>query len=237
MEPGSASSSPSAAADVDPKTVAAGYDRWASLYDHDGNPMQGLEQPLVWDAAGDVAGLTLLDLGCGTGRHALRFAAAGAVVTAVDFSAGMLDEARRKPHADRVSFQQRDLQEPLPFAAAAFDLAVSGLVLEHLPDPSAFFREMRRVLKRGGRAIVSNMHPAMFLRDAQAQFTDPATGLRVRPGSLRHSVSDLLMAALRAGFSLEEVSEHAPDESFAEGFPRAAKYVGWPMLVLLKLRA
>jgi triosephosphate isomerase len=53
-------------------------------------------------------------------------------VTAVDFSAGMLDEARRKPGADAICFLQHDVHEKLPFADGEFDLVVSGLVLEHL---------------------------------------------------------------------------------------------------------
>jgi malonyl-CoA O-methyltransferase len=45
------------------------------------------------------------------------------------------------------------------------------------------------------------------------------------------------MAAVRAGFALEDLLERAPDEAFASRYPRAAKYVGWPMLVVLQLRA
>src|SRR5436309_7019436 len=77
-----------------------GYDRWAALYDADPNPLVALEEPWVDRLLGDVRGLSVLDLGCGTGRHALRLEAAGAVVHAIDFSEAMLDQARRKPGAD-----------------------------------------------------------------------------------------------------------------------------------------
>src|SRR5918997_3838421 len=160
----------------DLSSVQCGYDRWAAVYDHDGNPLQGLEGPAVRAAVGDARGLNVLDLGCGTGRHTLWLAAAGARVTAVDFSEGMLAEARRKPGADAVRFLAHDLHDPLPLPDGAFDLVVSGLVLEHLRDLSGFFREARRVLRPGGRAVVSAMHPAMSLRGSQARFTDPATG-------------------------------------------------------------
>ena len=81
------------------------------------------------------------------------------------------------------------------------------------------------------------MHPAMFLKGAQARFTDPASGELVLPGSVPHSVSAFVMATVRAGFRLDDVCEFAPDETFAARFPRAAKYVGWPMLVVLRLSA
>src|SRR5262245_25971831 len=124
--------------------VRAGYDRWAAVYDHDGNPLQALEDPAVREAVGDPRGLAVLDLGCGTGRHAVWLAAAGAAVTGVDFSRAMLAEARRKPGAEAVRFLAHDLDHPLPLADGTFDLVVSGLVLEHLHDLDGFFREARR---------------------------------------------------------------------------------------------
>jgi SAM-dependent methyltransferase len=215
-------------------SVRGGYDRWAAVYDHEANPLIGLEEPVVRAAVGDVRGLAVLDLGCGTGRHALWLASAGAAVTAVDFSAGMLAEARRKPGAEAIRFVVHDLHRPLPFAAE-FDLVLSGLVLEHLRELGGFFAEARRVLRPGGRAVVSAMHPAMFLRGTQARFTDPATGEVVMPGSLPHSVGAFVMAAVRVGFRLTGVEETAPDAAFAVRYPRAAKYAGWPMLVVLSL--
>jgi malonyl-CoA O-methyltransferase len=215
--------------------VRTGYDRWAAVYDHDANPLQALEGPAVRAAVGDPRGRAALDLGCGTGRHALWLAEAGATVTAVDFSEGMLAEARRKPGAERVRWVAHDLHRPLPFADGSFDLVVSGLVLEHLRELDRFFAEARRVLKPGGRAVVSAMHPAMFLRGAMARFTDPDSGELVHPGSVPHSVGAFVTAAVRAGFRIEAVDEAAPDEGFAARVPRAAKYVGWPMLVVLRM--
>ncbi len=217
--------------------VRGGYDRWALVYDHDANPLPALEEPFVRAAVGEVSGRAVLDLGCGTGRHALWLAAAGARVTAVDFSEGMLEEARRKPGAAAVRFVVHDPHQPLPFADATFDLVVSALVLEHLCDLQAFFAEARRVLRADGRAVVTAMHPAMFLRGSQARFTDPDSGQVVQPGSLPHTVGEMVMAAVRARFAVQAIHEHAPDEAFAARYPRALRYVGWPMLVVFELTA
>jgi malonyl-CoA O-methyltransferase len=207
------------------------------VYDHDANPLQALEEPIVRGQVGEVLGLIALDLGCGTGRHALWMAAAGAVVTAVDFSEGMMAEARRKPGAEHVRFIEHDLHLPLPFVEGPFDIVVSGLVLEHIRELGGFFAEAHRVLKPGGRAVISSMHPAMFLRGTQARFTDASSGELVQPGSVPHSIADFVMASIRAGFTLSDVGEFAPDAEFAARYPRAAKYVGWPMLVVLSLKA
>ena len=219
----------------DPTPIQSGYDRWAAIYDHDGNPLQALEGPIVRAAIGDPRGLAVLDLGCGTGRHTLWLAEAGACVTAVDFSDGMLAAARGKPGADRIRFMTHDLHRPLPFKPATFDFVVSGLVLEHLRDLELFFGEARRVLRDGGRAVISAMHPAMFLRGTMAQFHDPSNGEVVRPGSYPHSIGEFIMAAIHAGFRIDDVKEFAVDADLAARAPRAEKYLGWPMLVVLCL--
>ena len=220
---------------TDTSSVRRGYDRWASVYDHDLNPLPALEEPVFRAAVGDVRGLSAADLGCGTGRHAIWLAGRGAAVTAIDFSEGMLAVARAKPGAERVKFLTHDLNLSLPLLDGAFDLVVSGLVLEHLRDLDGFFREARRIIRPSGCAIVSAMHPAMFLRGSQARFTDPNSGEVIQPGSLPHQMGDFVMAAIAAGFRLDGVGEYAPDAEFAARYPRAAKYVGWPMLVLLRL--
>jgi len=184
------------------------------FYDHDRNPLPALEEQHVRNAMGDVDGLTALDLGCGTGRHAHWLSKSGASVTAVDFSEGMLREARRKTGAESVRYVAHDLHQPLPFPDGSFDRVVSGLVLEHLRDLPSFFREMRRVLTAGGRAVVSAMHPAMFLRGSQARFTDPSSGLVVAPGSHSHGLGEMIMAGLDAGFRLDAVDEYSPNADF-----------------------
>src|SRR4051794_40339135 len=104
-EPQSAATSPG---------VREGYDRWSRIYDHDFNPLQALEEPILRGLVGEVRGLEVLDLGCGTGRHSLWLASQGARVTAIDFSEGMLAEARRKPGAGAIRFDVHDLHEALP---------------------------------------------------------------------------------------------------------------------------
>jgi len=214
-----------------------GYDRWSEIYDDYPNPLIALEAPRVRELLGEVRGLDAVDVGCGTGRHALWLAEAGAEVTALDFSEGMLEQARAKPGAERVRFLRHDLHEALPFPAERFDRAVSGLAIDHLTDPVALLIELARVLRPGGLAVVSIMHPAMFLRGTQARFVDPGSGELVVIENEQYAISDYVMGARRAGLELEHLSEHRCDEATAAGIPRAEKYVGWPMLLLLGLRS
>ena len=213
----------------------AGYDRWAEFYDGEDNPLVRLEEKHIGLLAGDVAGLAVADIGCGTGRHALRLAAAGARVTAVDFSEAMLQRARRKPGAEAITVVRHDLTEPSPLTNAAYDRVFCCLVLDHIAELDKFFLGLRRLCRPKGRVIISVMHPAMSLRGVQARFIDPASGRRISPASHAHQMSDYLMAAVGAGLTLEHVSEHAVDAALTAQSPRAVKYLGWPMLLLLKL--
>jgi ubiquinone/menaquinone biosynthesis C-methylase UbiE len=211
-----------------------GYDRWAATYDTMGNWLLALEEPEVDRALGDVAGLDVLDVGTGTGRHAIRLAERGAEVVAIDFSDEMLAKARAKHGADRVRFATHDVTERLPYRNATFDRVLSALVLEHVKEVTPFFRELARVVRPEGRIVVTAMHPAMFLKGISAKFDDE-NGVEIRPQSYVATLSDYVMGALDAGLTILALSEHAPDERLAERYPRAQKWIDWPALVVMTL--
>ena len=214
----------------------AGYDQWAAIYDRDRNPLPALEEPLVRELLGDVRGLEILDLGCGTGRHSIRMAGAGAHVIALDFSSEMLAHARRKTGANDLRFQAHDLSQTLPFVAENFDRVLCALVVDHIEELDKLFSEMHRVCRPNGNVVVSGMHPAMMLRGVQARFRLPETNREIRPASYPHEMSAYVMAAARAGFAFDHFSEHVVDEKVASRHERARKYLGWPMLFLMRLR-
>lgn len=212
-----------------------GYDRWAEIYDEEANPLVMIEEPELARALGAVQGQRILDVGCGTGRHAVRLAMAGADVTGLDFSSGMLEKARAKPGGEAVRFVQLDASGPLPFEPRSFDRVISCLVVDHVQDLRTFFGELGRVCRDDGRIVVSVMHPAMMLKGVQARFQDPRTGEEVRPQSVANQISDYVMGALGAGLRIEGVSEHTVDEDLIARAPRAEKYRDWPILFMMKL--
>src|SRR5690242_18857169 len=118
-------------------------------------------RPAMIDLAGDVTGRSILDAGCGAGPLAAALRDRGAQITAFDSSPAMVALAQRRLGPD-TEVLVADLSEPLPFGTGEFDDVVASLVLHYLEDWSGPLAELRRVLKPGGRLIVSVNHPAAF---------------------------------------------------------------------------
>jgi len=104
------------------------------------------------------------DLGCGTGNAAELLAPFVREVIAIDRSGPMLDAARKRLTGDgapakagTVRFIEGEL-ERVPLMDAAVDAAVCVLVLHHLPEPEAAVREMRRIVRPGGPALIVDMY-------------------------------------------------------------------------------
>lgn len=203
-----------------------GYDRWASLYDSKSNASVSLKNDEIRRLLGSVAGLNVADLGCGTGQHSVRLAEAGAKVTAVDFSQGMLGRARQRPGAGKVHFVQHDLSEPLPLPGDAFDRVLCSCALEHVERLDVAFAQMARICRSSGWITIIEMHPGLRRHDAAASFRDPNTGQEIRPKSHEYQVGEYVMAGLGAGLTIQEIREPVDP---------AGQYP-WPLLLTMKLR-
>lgn len=104
----------------------------------------------------DGHGVRLLDVGCGTGYHLARYRDRGFEISGVDGSADMLTHARAANPG--IDFKQADVDK-LPYPDASFDLVLSVEVYRYLPDIGPCTREIARVLKPGGVALVTTAPP------------------------------------------------------------------------------
>ena len=100
----------------------------------------------------------VLDVGCANGAHTVKAAARARQVVGMDYDVGQLAVARRaalRVRLDNVRLFAWDLTRGFPFATGTFDAALFLDVIEHLEPRLAVLREIRRVLKPGGRLLVS----------------------------------------------------------------------------------
>jgi len=180
-----------------------GYAAWAPGYDTVANPLIQIEEPLVRMLVSEVSPGDAVDAGCGTGRHTGWLAAQGFRVIGVDFSPEMLAAARAKHPA--IDFREAPLTA-LPVGAATADLAVCALALMHLSDLAVAFAELGRVVRPGGRVIVSDLHPDMMLLGGGALFEDP-DGQYAMVRSHPRAVGAYIEAARTSGLVLRHCLE------------------------------
>lgn len=112
------------------------------------------ERPAMIALAGDVRGRRILEAGCGSGPLSAALRERGAEMSGFDGSSAIIELARRRLGVG-VPLEVADLAEPLPCDDESFDDIVASLVLHYLEDWSGPLAELRRVLKPGGRLIVS----------------------------------------------------------------------------------
>lgn len=146
-----------------------------------------------------AAGERVLDLGCGDGAFAAELVAAGCEVVMADVAEEALRRARRRvatPAAEVVKLAEG---APLPFAEDAFDVVWAGETLEHVADVVGLLAEVRRVLRWGGRLVVTTpWHPRLIIA--------PDTHFDPRADHLRFFSARTLRAVLAdAGFAATDV--------------------------------
>lgn len=159
----------------------------------------------------DVSGKRVLDLGCGAGHTAVGLARRGARVIATDSDGGQLSAARNLAATQGVTveFHEARPAELAFIRADQIDLAVSVWALSLVDDLDRVFRQVHRVVRTNGHAVVALPHPAALCADP----VDPdrttrswATGWPVG-GRYVHTVEGVVTAFTRTNFAVDLVLE------------------------------
>ena len=216
---------------ADAVSAQSAYDAWAEHYD-DEDPSTLLDQPFLLSMLQPFKGCRILDLGCGTGRY-LRLVGEGPYAVGMDLSRGMLVRARRQSSGHAAAWVQASV-ECVPFPAGSFDRVMSGLVLDHVHDLRRFFAGIAQVLKPGGRAIVTAIHPEMQRRTGPTvRFT--AAGREYGTVGIIHEVRDITAAVRGAGLSIEALHEPRVTEQLVARREAWRDRLDCPALLLLAL--
>jgi SAM-dependent methyltransferase len=179
-------------ADFSTAEAAARYDAWFETAA--GRYARRLEDELLGEAVGDVRGLRLLDVGCGTGLHLELFDGRGARGFGLEPSPAMLGRAQERLRG-RAARLVRGRAEALPFRDGAFDAVTMITSLEFAADPRAALAEAARVSRRrvvvavlngwslsaARRRVKRNVKPTLF---RAVRFYDPRELRRVLRATL-----------------------------------------------------
>jgi len=168
------------------------------------------------EAAGfaQTKNLRVLEVGCGLGTDGAQFAKAGADYTGIDLTQAAVDLARRRfelfnlPGTFRVADAER-----LDFPDNSFDIVYSHGVLHHTPDTPGAIREVHRVLRPGGRALVMLYHRNSY-------------NYRINISILRRAGVHLLR--WDAGMKLVRLFTGEPEDSLREHADRLRSQRGYP---------
>ena len=215
-----------------------------------------VEVSAMRELLGDVAGLDVLDAGCGTGVQARWCARQGAEVVGVDISHRLLTEARNRAAEENldIRFLQGDVENLGMFSGQCFDAVLCSVVLTfHLRK---VFAEFRRVLRPGGRLYLSDLHPIFncgrqevrdgrhclvvsgyfdrTIRSVTNPFGEPPNGGQVRFSWRHHTLGDYVEALAAAGFVVERFLEPQPIRD--DGSIKAQRANSYPVFFLIKAR-
>lgn len=196
---------------------------WNALYD----------RPAVLGLAGDVAGLRVLDAGCGPGLYAEALVRAGAQVIGCDQSPTLVSRARERV-AGAADLRVHDLSEPLTWAPDdSVDLVVCALTLHYIDDRVALLREFHRVLAPGGAVVLSTHHPTSdWLRLGGSYFAERVVRESLHPERdwqvrfWQRSLTAMCAEFREAGFLISELVEPQPAEDMAQRDAEAYALLG-----------
>jgi malonyl-CoA O-methyltransferase len=148
-------------------TPKEAYRLWAPTYEQE-TVVSALEARVVGGLLPDLGGRRLLDVGCGTARRIRALRESPAMVVGIDLVPEMLRTADRGEPAALVAGDVRRL----PFANDTFDVLWCRLVLGHVAELSASYRELTRVARGSAELIVSDFHPLAVAAGHTRSFRD-----------------------------------------------------------------
>lgn len=196
-------------------------------------------------AVGDARGKRLLDVGCGAGVHLREYAKRGVICKGIDISEAMIGLARK--NCPEVELKVGSISK-LPYRNASFDIVTASLCIDYVKGIDTVFKEINRVLVKGGMFYYSIDSPVWCMREkieskdfrfsGVGEFLNKRTGKRIiagrafrdnmlewemLPGMLMKTYQRTLQTQLKAlvgsGFELVDFIDCKPVPEFKKYYP------------------
>jgi ubiquinone/menaquinone biosynthesis C-methylase UbiE len=189
--------------------IRSAYNSWAKIYDSNENKTRDLEARALREVLGTLNFHSVLELGCGTGKNT-AWLAQHANVTALDFSEEMMEHAKKRTYRHAVNFHQADLTKDWNLPSQQFDLITTSLVLEHIENLDFIFEQAAKVLKKGRKFYIGELHPFKQYAGSKAKFEQEGKLTELK--CFGHHISEFIESAKRSGFVLEDLREWFDEE-------------------------
>jgi 2-polyprenyl-3-methyl-5-hydroxy-6-metoxy-1,4-benzoquinol methylase len=187
--------------------------------------------PRLLAVVGSTEGLTVLDAGCGEGIVSRSLIATAAQVVGIDVSPRLIAYARERDLTKRIAYVVADLSQPLPQYANTFDLIVSNLVLEDVPDYIGFITTLSQCLKPHGRLVLSMNNPySAVLREKVESYFDSGAAVRYNFGPVTYyhrTMEDYSQAFHQAGLLLSRLYDVQMTEAMVAQLPAQNRQFSW----------
>ena len=207
--------------------VRSGYAEWVPTYEQtvedamDLALLDGLASP-QWESLRTAA-----DLGCGTGRTGAWLRQRGvAAIDGVDLTPEMLAVARERGVYRRLA--ETDVATT-GLDGSAYDVVITCLVDEHLPDLRPLYGEAWRLANDEGLLVLVGFHPHFIMAFGVPTHFDSASGEPVAIETHVHLLSEHVTTALDAGWALVEMTEGVIDDAWLAVKPQWGRYQGHPV--------
>jgi SAM-dependent methyltransferase len=231
--------------------VAEAWDRLATDYERARQRPDSLDTLLEWpaqrDALGDVSGLRILDVGCGSGAKAVALAAAGATeVVGIDLAGAFVDHGRDDVHLVRGDLSA--LASVPAVAGRRFDRVLFFSSISYARDQTRTLLDARNLLADGGQVLVQRSHPVRFaVERSRANGTSLGEEYHSRQPyayasgwnsevTLTHSTetfSDMLNTFAAAGLAVDRAVEPQLDAEARERHPQKQAWLDQHLGVIL----
>lgn len=201
-----------------------------------------------------LSGKNVLDLGCGYGWHSKYASEQGAgAVLGLDLSERMIEEAQRRNPAENIIYRVCSVEE-YEYPENAYDLVISNLVLHYIADLEPIFEKIFQTLKKDGIFLLNIEHPVFtaginedwLYGEDNAPTAWPVDNY-FYPGERQtvflgqhvtkqhHTLTQILMGLINAGFTLEHIEEAQPSKEMMN-IAGMKDEMRRPMMLLVRAR-
>ena len=233
------------------------FESYSELRGSERNANDLVIDPALKKLVPDLRGKTVLDLGCGNGKHCVEFINGGAKrAVGIDLSEKMLHLARTENTNDAVQYLYMDMAD-IGDLGTSFDFLYSNMAFHYIEDFDSFAKTMFEVLNPGGNLLFAQEHPVITATaDGKGHFNKTASGEKISytfsdygvPGKrvthwyvdgvvkFHRRVSDVLNALICAGFVIDRVEEPLPEKRVIEKYPEFADEMIKPTFLIVRAK-